>query len=101
MLEITVAKLPMRAFGGSRLCFFKASLTTPRWPLAVKGSDGCESQVKQDEKENEDVVGRTKGNGILAACCYGGNLCRRLSKLNRLDGIEAQGVGATRLGFLV
>lgn len=55
----------MRVFGGDRLCFFRASLTTPRWPLAVNGSEGCESQLKHEEKENEDVVGRTKGKGIL------------------------------------
>jgi hypothetical protein len=33
--------------------------------LALRGSDGCESQLKLDEKEKAEVVGRTKGNGIL------------------------------------
>jgi hypothetical protein len=33
--------------------------------LALRGSDGCESQVKLDEKENADVVGRTNGYGMV------------------------------------
>lgn len=33
--------------------------------LALRGSEGCVSEVKLVEKENEEVVGRTKGNGIL------------------------------------
>jgi hypothetical protein len=33
--------------------------------LALRGSEGCVSEVKLAEKENEEVVGRTKGNGIL------------------------------------
>jgi hypothetical protein len=33
--------------------------------LAERGSDGCESQLKKVEKENEDVVGSVKGYGIV------------------------------------
>jgi hypothetical protein len=33
--------------------------------LAWRGSEGCDSQVRLDEKEKEDVVGRTKGYGIF------------------------------------
>jgi hypothetical protein len=33
--------------------------------LALRGSEGCESELKLDEKEKADVVGRTKGKGIL------------------------------------
>jgi hypothetical protein len=36
--------------------------------LAWRGSEGCDSQVKLDEKENEEVVGRTKGYGIFWFC---------------------------------
>jgi hypothetical protein len=33
--------------------------------LALRGSEGWESELKLDEKENDEVVGRMKGNGIL------------------------------------
>jgi hypothetical protein len=33
--------------------------------LALRGSEGWESELKLDEKEKEEVVGRMKGNGIL------------------------------------
>jgi hypothetical protein len=51
--------------GGRRLCFLSVSRTTPRWVLAWRGSEGCESQVKLDEKEKDDVVGSTKGYGMV------------------------------------
>lgn len=58
--------------GESRLCFFNASRRTPRYVLADKGRDGCESLLKYDENENEEVVGRVNGKGIVnivqAAC---------------------------------
>jgi hypothetical protein len=50
--------------GGRRLCFLSVSLTTPRWVLALRSREGCDSQPKLDEKEKEDVVGRTKGYGM-------------------------------------
>jgi hypothetical protein len=33
--------------------------------LAVRGKEGWESDVKLEEKEKVDVVGRINGNGIL------------------------------------
>jgi hypothetical protein len=33
--------------------------------LAWRGSEGCDSQVKLDEKEKEEVVERTNGYGIV------------------------------------
>ena len=51
---------------GRRLCFFKASLTTPRYVLALRGREGWESQVRLEEKEKADVVGNTKGKGIFS-----------------------------------
>lgn len=50
--------------GGSLLYFFKASLTTPRWVLALRGREGCDSLVKLDEKVNDDVVGKANRKGI-------------------------------------
>lgn len=51
--------------GVSRLCLFSTSRRTPLYVLAVKGSEGCESLVKYDEKENEDVVGSSSGKGMI------------------------------------
>jgi hypothetical protein len=49
---------------GRRLCFFNASRNTPRYVLADKGSDGCESLLKYEEKEKDEVVGSVSGKGI-------------------------------------
>ena len=43
------------------------SRNTPRYALAVKGSDGCESLLKNFENEKEEVVGSVKGKGIVIA----------------------------------
>lgn len=51
--------------GGRRLCRLRVSRTTPRWVLARGGSEGWDSQVKLEENEKEEVVGRTKGYGML------------------------------------
>lgn len=64
-LDVTIDRLEVRDVGGSLLCFLSVSRTTPRCVLALRGSDGCESQVKLDEKENADVVGRTNGYGMV------------------------------------
>lgn len=53
------------AEGGRRLCFFRASRTTPRYVLAERGSDGWESHLTDAEKEKDEVVGRTKGKGMV------------------------------------
>lgn len=97
MLEMTVARLAPREFGGSRLCFFNASLTTPRCALAVSGRDGCESQLRDDEKAKDEVVGRTKGKGMVRWGLYGGRRplakeademmsCIRAKKKNKVGG---------------
>lgn len=39
--------------------------------LAWRGSEGCESQVKLDEKEKDDVVGSTNGYGIVRLGWHG------------------------------
>jgi hypothetical protein len=52
--------------GGRRLCFFKVSRNTPRYVLAVRGREGCESLVKKAENEKADVVGKFNGKGIVA-----------------------------------
>lgn len=64
-LDMTVVTFEICDDDGSLLCFLSASLTTPRYVLALRGSDGCELEVMLDEKEKEEVVGRTKGKGIL------------------------------------
>lgn len=64
-LEMTVRRFEVCDEGGSRLCFLSASLTTPRYVLALRGNEGWESQLKDDEKEKAEVVGRTNGNGIF------------------------------------
>jgi hypothetical protein len=51
--------------GERRLCFFRLSRRTPRYVLAVRGSDGCELLSKYAEKENNEVVGSVKGNGMI------------------------------------
>ncbi len=33
--------------------------------LAWRGSEGCESEVKLEEKAKDEVVGRTNGYGII------------------------------------
>ena len=33
--------------------------------LALRGREGWESEEKLEEKEKDEVVGRTKGNGIV------------------------------------
>lgn len=35
--------------GVKRFCFLSTSRTIPRWVEAVRGKEGCESQVKEDE----------------------------------------------------
>ncbi len=64
-LEITMDRFDVRDDGGNLLCFLSVSRTTPRCVLALRGRDGCESQVKLDEKEKADVVGRTNGYGMM------------------------------------
>jgi len=39
----------------------RVSRTTPRRVLAFKGRDGWDSQLKLDEKEKAEVVGRVNG----------------------------------------
>lgn len=51
--------------GGSLLNFLSASLTTPRCVLALRGREGCDSLVKLEEKENDDVVGSMNWKGML------------------------------------
>ena len=48
-----------------RLCFFSASRKTPRYVLAESVRDGCESLLKQEEKEKDEVVGSVSGNGMV------------------------------------
>jgi hypothetical protein len=67
--------------GGSLLCFFNASLTTPRCVLAWRGKEGCDSLVKLEEKENADVVGRVNGKGIVQRQLLG-FLSEQQTKLN-------------------
>lgn len=49
MAETMVGRLEGWDEGGRRLCFLRTSRTTPRWVLAVRGREGCESQVKFEE----------------------------------------------------
>jgi hypothetical protein len=41
------------------------SRNTPRYVLALNGSEGCELLSKDEEKEKEEVVGNLNGNGML------------------------------------
>jgi len=60
-----VERLEDCSVGGRRLCFFKASLRTPRYVLAESGREGCESLPNDEEKENDEVVGRVSGKGMV------------------------------------
>lgn len=53
------------AEGGMRLCLFNTSRTTPRAVVAQFGSEGCVLLLKKSVKDILEVVGSTKGNGIL------------------------------------
>ncbi len=57
-LEITRERFGDCKPAGSLLCLFKVSLTTPRYVLALRGREGWLSQLKLEEKENAEVVGR-------------------------------------------
>ena len=41
------------------------SRNTPRYVLALNGSEGCELLSNDEEKEKEEVVGNLNGNGML------------------------------------
>jgi len=64
-LNRTLERFEDCSVGVSRLCFFKTLRSTPRYVLAESGRDGCESLLKYEEKENEEVVGSVNGKGIL------------------------------------
>lgn len=38
--------------------------------LAERGRDGCESLLKEEEKEKDDVVGSVKGKGMFFYCWF-------------------------------
>ena len=74
---------------GNRLCFFSVSRKTPRYVLADKGRDGCESLLKYAENEKEDVVGSLNGKGIMRELSSGNfhNLLGYLSKFAASRGL--------------
>ena len=45
------------------------SRNTPRYVLALNGSEGCELLSNDEEKEKEEVVGNLNGNGMLLVRC--------------------------------
>lgn len=47
------------------MCFFRASLSTLRFVVAVSGNDGCVLLVKKSESSTELVVGNANGNGMV------------------------------------
>lgn len=77
-----------------RLCRFSTSRTTPRAVVAQFGSDGCVLLLKKSMKDMLDVVGRTKGKGILPCVDRG---CVGLLAQVRGSG----GVRAARLGRII
>jgi hypothetical protein len=62
--------------------------------LAWRGSEGCDSQVKLDEKEKEEVVERTNGYGIVYLIWASGGIAM-------LDSLEIGNQTAEYLGLLV
>lgn len=61
MAETMVGRLALCDCGEDLLCFLRTSRTTPRWVLAERGREGWDSQVKLEEYEKAEVVGRTNG----------------------------------------
>jgi hypothetical protein len=45
---------------------FNASRRTPRCVLADNGRDGCDSLLKCEENEKDEVVGSVNGKGMMA-----------------------------------
>lgn len=62
---MTAERLADWEAAGSLLCFLSESLTTPRWVLALRGNEGWDSQLKLEEYEKDEVVGRMNGKGIM------------------------------------
>lgn len=65
--ESTVGRLESWEAGGMRLCLLSASRSTPRAVVAHSGSDGCVLLWKKSVKDMLDVVGSTKGYGMVDA----------------------------------
>jgi hypothetical protein len=64
-------------------------LKTPRYVLADNGRDGCESLLKNVEKEKADVVGRVNGKGMVVR---GDPLDHRGLIILRVGSVKVSGV---------
>ena len=73
--------------GGMRLCRLSTSRRTPRAVVAQFGRDGWVLLLKYSVKDILDVVGRTKGKGIVlsADCCWSERL---LTQVRGGSGVE-------------
>ena len=79
-----------------RLCRLSTSRSTPRAVVAQFGNDGCVLLLKYSVNDILDVVGKTKGKGILwsiECCCL-----ELLTQVRGCSGVEELALASSCYG---